>query len=244
MILKFILLVIGAYLLGSVPTAYLVAKWRRGIDIRRFGSGNVGAANIVAAGSRWSSLIVIIFDLAKGMVPVYVARAIGLDETYQQVVVGLAAISGHNWPVFLRFSGGRGILTTLGVVFVLAPWLALALTVLAFAWLPFGQFSLGTLIALVLLPILAWFLSGTFGFEEPLTLTLGFAAILLLLVIRRLTAPRTELSATVSQGELMVNRLLFDRDIRDRKAWVRRVPPEMRSVEEPPEPEEEESKTT
>jgi glycerol-3-phosphate acyltransferase PlsY len=240
---EFVLLIIGAYLLGSVPTAYLVAKWRRGIDIRRFGSGNVGAANIVATGSRWSSLIVIIFDLAKGMAPVYVAQTINLGS-YQQVVVGLAAISGHNWPVFLRFSGGRGILTTLGVVFVLAPWLALALTVLAFAWLPFGQFSLGTLIALILLPVLSWFLRGTFGFEEPLTVTLGFVAILLLLIVRRLTAPRTELSATVSQGELIVNRLLFDRDIKDRKAWVKRAPPEMRSVEEPDEPEEEEPKNS
>jgi len=239
---EFVLLIIGAYLLGSVPTAYLVARWRRGIDIRRYGSGNVGAANIVAAGSRWSSLIVIIFDIAKGMAPVYVAQVINL-QLYQQVVVGLAAISGHNWPVFLRFSGGRGLLTTLGVVFVMTPWLALALAVLAFAWLPFGQFSLGTLIALILLPVLSWFLRATFGFEEPLTLTLGFVAILLLLIVRRLTAPRTELSATVSQGELIVNRLLFDRDIRDRKAWVKRAPPEMRSEEETDEPEEQERRT-
>lgn len=242
MVIEFVLLTIGAYLMGSVPMAYLVAKWRRGIDIRRFGSGNVGAANIVAAGSRWSSLIVIVFDLAKGMAPVYVARAISLDA-YQQVVVGLAAISGHNWPVFLRFSGGRGILTTVGVVFAFARWLALGLTVFAFAWLPFGQFSLGTLIALILLPMLSWFLRDIFDFSEPLTLTLGFVAILLLLIVRRLTAPRTELSDTVSQGELIVNRLLFDRDIKDRKAWVRRVPPEMRLPEEPDEPEEEKFRT-
>jgi glycerol-3-phosphate acyltransferase PlsY len=218
---EFVLLIIGAYLLGSVPTAYLVAKWRRGIDIRRFGSGNVGAANIVAAGSRWSSLIVIVFDLAKGFVPVYVAQTISLGS-YQQVVIGLAAISGHNWPVFLRFNGGRGILAALGVVFALAPWLALVLTVIAFAWLPFGQFALGTLIALVLLPIFSWFLNKPFGVEQPLALTLGFAGILLIAVIRRLTAPR--FSTGVPAGELIVNRLLFDRDIRDRKAWVSRKP--------------------
>jgi glycerol-3-phosphate acyltransferase PlsY len=218
---EFVLLIIGAYLLGSVPTAYLVAKWRRGIDIRRFGSGNVGAANIVAAGSRWSSIIVIVFDLAKGFAPVYVARLINL-EPYQQVTVGLAAISGHNWPVFLRFNGGRGILAALGVVFAFAPWLALVLTVVAFAWLPFGQFALGTLIALVLLPIFSWFLNKPFDVEQPLALTLGFVAILLLLIIRRLTAPRS--STGVPAGELIVNRLLFDRDIRDRKAWVSRKP--------------------
>jgi glycerol-3-phosphate acyltransferase PlsY len=110
------------------------------------------------------------------------------------------------------------------VVFALAPWLALVLTVIAFAWLPFGQFALGTLIALVLLPIFSWFLNKPFDVEQPLALTLGFAGILLIAVIRRLTAPRTELSATVSQGELIVNRLLFDRDIKDRKAWVSRKP--------------------
>jgi glycerol-3-phosphate acyltransferase PlsY len=241
---EFVLLIIGAYLLGSVPTAYLVAKWRRGIDIRRFGSGNVGAANIVAAGSRWSSLIVIIFDLAKGFAPVYVAKDVVALQQYQQVVVGLAAISGHNWPVFLHFNGGRGILTTVGVVFAFAWWLALGLTAFAFAWMPFGQFSLGTLIALTLLPVSSWFLRNTLSFSEPLTMTLGFVAILLLLIVRRLTAPRTELSTTVSQGELIVNRLLFDRDIKDRKAWVKRIPPEMRSVEEPDEPEEEEPKNS
>jgi glycerol-3-phosphate acyltransferase PlsY len=219
---EFVLLIIGAYLLGSVPTAYLVAKWRRGIDIRRFGSGNVGAANIVAAGSRWSSIIVIVFDLAKGFAPVYVAKeVIGLQQ-YQQVIVGLLAIAGHNWPVFLRFNGGRGILAALGVVFALAPWLALVLTVVAFAWLPFGQFAFGTLLALLLLPILSWAIPGPFVGERSLVLTLGFAGILLIAVVRRLTAPRT--STGVPAAELVVNRLLFDRDIRDRKAWVSRKP--------------------
>ncbi|MCJ7743117.1 MAG: hypothetical protein MUO99_00960, partial [Dehalococcoidales bacterium] len=103
-----------------------------------------------------------------------------------------------------------------------APWLALVLTVVAFAWLPFGQFALGTLIALVLLPIFSWFLNKPFGVEQPLALTLGFVAILLLLIIRRLTAPRS--STGVPAGELIVNRLLFDRDIRDRKAWISRKP--------------------
>lgn len=222
MVTEFVLLVIGAYLLGSVPTAYLVAKWRRGIDIRRFGSGNVGAANIVAAGSRWSSIIVIVFDLAKGFAPVYVAKEVIDLQQYQQVIVGLVAIAGHNWPVFLRFNGGRGILAALGVVFALAPWLALVLAVVAFAWLPFGQFAFGTLLALLLLPILSWAAPGPFGVQRSLVLTLGFAWILLIAVIRRLTAPRS--STGVPAGELMVNRLLFDRDIRDRKAWISRQP--------------------
>ncbi|MBI4303249.1 MAG: glycerol-3-phosphate acyltransferase [Chloroflexi bacterium] len=218
--IQFILLVVGGYLLGSIPTAYLVARWSRGIDIRKYGSGNVGASNILTVASKWSSLLVIVVDIGKGMVPVYVARSMGLP-VYQYVIVGLAAISGHNWPVFLRFNGGRGLLTSLGVIFVLAPWLALALLVFAFAWYPFGLLPLGTLIGLILLPLSSWFFSAPLGIEKSLPITLGFGGLLLLHLVRRFTAPRT---ASVPAKELFVNRLLFDRDIRDRKAWIKRAP--------------------
>ncbi len=221
MIIPFVLLLIAAYLLGSVPTAYLVARWRRGIDIRRFGSGNIGASNVLASGSRWTSLIVIGFDFLKGVAPVVVSRAVNLP-VYQQAAIGIAAICGHNWTVFLRFSGGRGVLTTLGVVFALAPWLALALLIINFAFAPFKQFALGTLLVLVLLPVFSWYLADPFGIQRSTQLSLGFAAILVLLLVRRLTAPRSELAATVSARELVVHRLLFDRDIKDRKLWLSR----------------------
>ncbi len=223
MTIYFILLLLGGYLLGSVPAAYLAARWSRSIDIRQYGSSNVGAANVLATVSKQWTIPVIIFDLVKGMAVVYIAQLIGL-EVYQQVAVGIAAIVGHNWPVFLRFSGGRGLLTAIGVVSMLAPWLTLILVAFAFAWTPFRQLALGTLCALILLPILSWFLSEPLGVERALPLTLGFSAIFLLVVIRRLTAPRTSLSASVSTPSVLLNRLLFDRDIRDRKAWIKRQP--------------------
>jgi glycerol-3-phosphate acyltransferase PlsY len=223
MTINFILLVLGAYLLGSVPAAYLAARWSRGIDIRQHGSTNVGAANVLATVSKRWTIPVVIFDLVKGMAVVYIAQLIGL-EVYQQVTVGIAAIIGHNWPVFLRFSGGRGALTTAGVVFALSPWLALIVVAFAFAWVPFRQLSLGTLGALILLPILSWFLSEPLGIEGALPVTTGFLAILLIMVIRRLTAPRTPLTASVPTPQLIINRLLFDRDIREREAWIRRQP--------------------
>ncbi len=225
MIIYLVLLIIGAYLLGSVPTAYLVAKWRRGIDIRRFGSGNVGVTNVLASGSRWTSLIVVVFDLFKGACPVLLARTFGLPP-YQWVIVGLAAICGHNWTIFLRFSGGRGVLTTLGVILAIAPWLALTLVAINFLFAPFRQFALGTLVVLVLLPLLSWLIPGVFGIEKSASLSASFVAILLLLVVRRLTAPRSEFAATVSTGELLANRLLFDRDIRDRTTWLKRGNPQ------------------
>jgi len=232
MVTQLALLAIGAYLLGSVPAAYLVAKWSRGIDVRRYGSGNVGASNILRITSKRLSIPVIIFDLGKGMLPIYIAQLIGL-QVYQQVIVGSATIIGHNWSVFLRFSGGRGILTTAGVVFVLSWKLALVLVAIAFAFLPFGQFALGTLIALTLLPISSWFINQPFSIEKSLLITLSFVAIPLLAIVRRLTAPQTPFTTSVPPTQLFINRLLFDRDIRDRKAWISRVPTDVNSIEQP-----------
>jgi glycerol-3-phosphate acyltransferase PlsY len=223
MAVEFVLLLLGAYLLGAVPAAYLAAKWSRGIDIRQYGSSNVGAANVLATVSKRWAIPVAIFDLVKGMVVVYIAQLIGL-EVYQQVTIGIAAIVGHNWPVFLRFSGGRGVLTTVGVLFVLTPWLTLILLAVAFLFTPFRQLSLGTLVAVTALPLCSWFLSQPFGIKEPLSTSLGFLAIFLLVVIRRLTAPKTSLTASVPPHQLLLNRLLFDRDIRDREAWLNRQP--------------------
>jgi len=223
MIPIWVLLILGAYLLGSVPIAYVIAKLSRGIDLRQYGSGNVGVSNLLKVTSKWLAIPVIIFDLGKGALVVWVAQLLefGLLE---QVTVGLAAIIGHNWPVFLRFSGGRGVLTVGGVVLMLSPWLALGGIILTFIGLPFGLMALTNLLALTLLPISSWFLSEPLGVQEPLLLTLGLVAILLIVIIRRLTAPKTSFTDSVSRGQLLVNRLFWDRDIRDRKAWVNQKP--------------------
>jgi len=231
MAIEFVLLVSGAYLLGSVPAAYLVAKWSRGIDIRQYGSGNVGASNVLAVISKRWTIPVTAFDLAKGMAMVWVAQLLGLSIA-QQIAVGLAAIVGHNWPVFLRFNGGRGIFTSLGVILILSPKLGLIALVVAYLFAPFRQLSLGVFIALTSLPILSWFLSQPLDIDERLPITLGYLAILLIAMFRRLAAPRTSVTASVPPEELVVNRLLFDRDIRDKRAWVSRVPPEASSTEQ------------
>ena len=225
MIIDF-LIVLVPYLSGSVPAAYLAARWSRGIDIRKYGSGNVGAANLWKLSSKWVAIVVIIFDLAKGMVPVWVAQRLGLGIT-GQVAVGLAAIIGHNWPVFLRFSGGRGALTALGITLILplinglVPWsLVAALAVAAIGILLLHNTPLGVAGGIAALPLASW------AAGEPLPLTLGFLAIFLITGIRRLTAPSTPLTATVSRRQLIINRLLFDRDIRDREAWINQSLPE------------------
>ena len=220
-----VLLALAAYLLGSVPGAYLAARWCQGIDIRQYGSGNVGLANLWKLAPRWLAILVFIFDLAKGMVMVWAAQEIGLSIS-EQVIIGIAAIVGHNWPVFLGFSGGRGILTTLGVVFILMPWGIVVFLAIALLTIPIKSSPLPVLAGIAALPIVSW------AFGEPLSITFGFLIIFLIIVIRRLTARQT-ITVPIDKKQLILNRLLFDRDIRDKEAWVHRVPPEASSSKQP-----------
>ncbi|MFC1993296.1 glycerol-3-phosphate acyltransferase [Chloroflexota bacterium] len=229
MTVEFVLLIIGAYLLGSVPSAYLAGKWSREIDIRQYGSRTVGASNLLMLTSKRIAIPVIIFDSVKGMLMVGAACLMGLGIA-QQVTVGLAAILGHNWPVFLRFYGGRGVITSIGVAFILPlingllPWTfvsayAIALTIIAIT----QTTPLGVGIGMAALPLFSWLLN------EPPSLTLGLMAIFMILVIRRLTAPRAAEFSQLSRKQLFVNRLLFDRDIKDKEAWMNRSRSEISS---------------
>ncbi len=216
----FILLIIGAYLLGAVPWAYLIARWRRGIDIRKHGSGNVGAANVLSAVSKRWSVAVTLLDIGKGALMVWIAQLVGLGVA-AQVTVGIAAIIGHDWPVFLRFQGGRGVFTTLGVITILNPWLGL--TALVFPYLffaPFKQVSMGVTLVLIILPCIAGFAYGPLGIAEPLPVLIGITWMLIIMMVRRFTAPRSPISMDVPVGKLLLYRFLFDRDIRDRKTWI------------------------
>lgn len=219
MIIPFILLAIGAYLTGSIPTAYLVARWRRGIDIRQFGSGNVGAANVLTTVSKRWSIPVTLFDIGKGALTVWVAQLVGLSVA-QQITIGIITVIGHDWPIFLRFRGGRGICTTLGVTTMLSPKLGLIIFVLPYTLAPIRQLALGVTLGLTSLPFFSWFLSQPLDIDERLPVTLGLIALALIGLSKRLLAPKTPLSESVSRGQLIINRLLFDRDIRDRKAWI------------------------
>ena len=238
MVIAFILLILGAYLLGSVPAAYLIAKWRRGIDIRQYGSGNVGASNVLAVVSKRWSIPVTVFDIGKGALTVWVAQLLELDAA-QQVTVGVVTVIGHNWPIFLRFQGGRGVFASLGIIAMLSPKLGLIILVISFALAPLRQVSLGVSLSLVSLPIFSWFLSQPLDIEARLPITLGFITLSLIGLSRRLIVPRTSLSESVHPVELFFNRLLFDRDIRDRKAWISQTRTEISSMEQPPGQEEE-----
>jgi glycerol-3-phosphate acyltransferase PlsY len=213
------LIIIIAYLIGSIPTAYILVRVFYGIDIRRHGTGNVGASNVLKSTSKKLGMLVMPLDILKGVLAMVVARLFDADIAVQ-MAAGIAAIIGHNWPVFLKFQGGRGIATSLGVILALSPWLGLIMLVMAYSLAPLRQLSLGVFIGLTSLPILCWLLGDALGIEEKGVVTVGFIALTLLAYFRRLVLPRSALGQSISTGELFLNRLLFDRDIRNRKVWL------------------------
>ena len=224
-------LILGAYLVGSVPASHLAARLSRGIDLRQYGTGQVGGGNLWRMTSWRLGLPAGLFDLSKGLVMVWAAQLAGLNIA-QQIVVGSAAIIGHNWPVFLRFSGGRGVSTAIGAILILplindmTPWVTVAfLSILIIGSLALRSSPVPVFVGAAALPLISW------SFAEPVSVTLGFLAIFLIIAIKRLTAPR--LVNDVSKKQLLLNRLLFDRDIKDRKAWMYRLPPEAGSTEQP-----------
>ncbi|MEE9248524.1 MAG: glycerol-3-phosphate 1-O-acyltransferase PlsY [Dehalococcoidia bacterium] len=120
----FLVLTLVAYLLGSIPTGKVVVKRTKGVDIQEYGSGNIGAANVLrVAGPRASGLVLIV-DIFKGMLPVLLAKWLRVSPV-GQVFIGTAAIIGHIWPVFHGFKGGKGVLTALGSLLAMAPLAAL-----------------------------------------------------------------------------------------------------------------------
>lgn len=152
----------ASYLLGSVSFSILMARWLKKIDIRQHGSGNAGATNTLRVLGKGPALAVFLLDIAKGVAAVLIGRWLGDDE-WVPVVCGLAAIIGHNWPIFFRFKGGKGIATTIGVVAILAFVPSLISGAVAIAAIALTRYvSLGSLLFALLLPILA----ASFGCDD------------------------------------------------------------------------------
>jgi len=123
------IVVIAAYLIGSLSFAVIVSRAMGLADPRTYGSGNPGATNVLRSGSKAAAAVTLLFDAVKGWLPVVLVQWLGphygLGEG-AQTVAGLAAFVGHLWPVFFRFQGGKGVATALGVLVAFAPWLGVA----------------------------------------------------------------------------------------------------------------------
>ena len=129
-ILRYAIMIALGYFMGSVPVGYLVVKLMRGTDVRQHGSGRTGGTNVWRAAGRWPAILTTAGDFLKGMGAVLIARAV-LGNSVGEVLVGAAAVVGHNWSVFLGWRGGAGTATNLGVISALSLPVALALIVIA-----------------------------------------------------------------------------------------------------------------
>ena len=216
-----------AYLIGSVPLAYVLGRVIKGIDIRRYGSGNVGASNAWVHVGKWVIFPLGLFDLfVKGGSPIWIARfAFGLGPEVQ-AAAGLLAVAAHSWSVFLRFDGGRGVAPAVGVLFAIDPVMPVELigfTGVGLAgWLVFRSSGLWVGISLLLLPL--WSLLA----ERELVFVLLMAGIVVTVAAKRLLSNKDSRGVGVPLRRQLMQRLLFDRDISSRDEWVYRRPPEAR----------------
>lgn len=192
-----VLLVTAGYLCGAIPFGFLVGR-AAGVDIRRLGSGNIGATNILRNLGPKPAALTLSLDVLKGLAPVLAARSVPGSAGAWVLGAGLAAIAGHTFPVFLRFRGGKGVATAFGVLIGLSPPAALA-TVLAWAavYLFTGVVSKASLAAAACLPLLLLRFSG----GDPWPVAFGIAAAILVAVTHRGNIRR------IIRGEEPVTRL-------------------------------------
>jgi acyl phosphate:glycerol-3-phosphate acyltransferase len=151
-----IIFVAVAYLLGSIPFGYLLIKYvfTSGEDVRQIGSGGIGATNVTRRAGRTAGLITYFFDVAKGVAAVMLVRLVAGDDYFWIGAAAVAAISGHIFPVFLGFRGGKGVATGVGVYLALAPYAVLTTLVLWALIVYFSRYvSLGSIIATAAVPL-------------------------------------------------------------------------------------------
>jgi len=186
-----IIALLTSYLIGSLPTAYLFGRILKGIDIRKAGSGNVGATNAMRVLGRGPGITVLLLDILKGFVVVaflgdyFVAKPVLWQAQNLRIIMGLCCICGHNWTIFLQFKGGKGIATSFGVLLGLAlkiNGLNIIIVILIITWITvffiWRIVSLASIISAVALPISCLF------FKEP-GLLIAVSLVLCVFVIIR-----------------------------------------------------------
>ncbi len=145
-----------SYLLGSIPFGLLFARLYSNVDVRTVGSGNIGATNVLRASGKKAAILTLLADCVKGLAPVLAFKFLFHDD-WLTTASAAAAVLGHNYPVYLKFKGGKGVATSYGVVLAVAPWLALICLI---SWLPTALIwrysSLSALLSFALYPIITF----------------------------------------------------------------------------------------
>ena len=232
------LLFVYSYLVGSIPTAYIIGRWVRGIDIREYGSGNVGGSNVFEhVGKRWLIPLGLFEVFVKGASPVWVGIVLldvqvegptgmwaanwlmGLERsTPALAVASLLSVIGHNWPIFLKFQGGRGIGTAAGGLLGMAFYQLWAFIAVGLVGYLIRRSAMMVLLSLLLLPL--W----TFLLGQSAVVMWYCFGMIGIIVLRRLTANGKPDVPGYSVRKVLFNRLVRDRDVDDRDEWVRRAP--------------------
>lgn len=211
--------IVCAYLWGAIPSSYVVARFLKGVDLRNSGSGNVGASNLGEHTNRIVGILVGTFDAAaKALAPILIARI--LDQPLAlQAAIALAAVIGHNWSPYIRMTGGRGISTAIGALFAFGMWWEILAGILIVGivgrwWLKDTGFW--TFVMIAALPPL------TILLDRPTELSILFAAMSVVLLAKRLTSNWDWPQVPHQRKRVLINRLLWDRDVRRQEEWTRR----------------------
>ncbi|HJZ65190.1 MAG TPA: glycerol-3-phosphate 1-O-acyltransferase PlsY [Candidatus Acidoferrum sp.] len=204
------LIVLAAYLCGSIPFGLLLGKLFGATDVRKTGSGNIGATNVARSVGLPAGILTLLLDGAKGAIPVWLARHYFPEQAGLQILACLAALFGHCFPVWLKFKGGKGVATAAGVFLVLCPPAALGALLVFVLVVGFWRYvSLASVSAAAAMPLLIYFLWAP-HFAPPTSITVGSLAAALLIVykhdanLQRLvegTEPKFSLSKSANKKE-------------------------------------------
>jgi glycerol-3-phosphate acyltransferase PlsY len=193
------LAIIIGYILGSIPFAYIIARMKKDVDIREVGGGNVGALNTYREIGPVYGLAVLATDILKGVFAVMIGRWMGLDPVWF-ATAGFAAVIGHNWPVFLKFRGGKGAATVIGVLVALTPVELLISTAVVLILIGITRNVRLALFALVLTPLFQWI------FDKDIVY-IGWALGLLVFIgLRTLMGLRQEIAKAGGTKNLIVDK--------------------------------------
>ena len=173
-----LLILILSYLLGSIPTGFLIGKFVAGIDLREYGSGSTGATNVLRHVGKWSALVVFLIDTGKGIGAVLISKELILSDSWQ-VSAGLSALAGHIWPIWLNWRGGKAVATGLGILLGLSWQVGLAALGIFLLTITFSKIvSLSSVIAAISLPILM-----LISFQSDFRLAYFFVSVAAMLMV-------------------------------------------------------------
>jgi glycerol-3-phosphate acyltransferase PlsY len=169
--IKYILLFITAFLLGSIPFGIIIAK-AKGINLKKVGSGNIGATNVLRSLGKWPAALTLLGDVLKGTIAVTIGRYLGAGPVYEGLV-GFSAILGHNFSIFLGFRGGKGVATSLGVLGIYSPQTALFTFIIWLVVVMLTKYSsVGALVSFGLLPINIFLFDGREKLSAAILITI------------------------------------------------------------------------